>query len=283
MGAVFFGPARLIEESLLARGSSTSQGSQARVGVRELRNSNGAAIRIFYPAAEDASVPGPSSKPAPMFRNSLAVFVEGYMHTFLKPAVPPFVLSALTFLVSCLALMSPLQRTKLPRCFEGLDAKKGEKLPLVLWSHGLTGTGCEHGSLALALALKGNVVALLHHSDGSSSMTDLLLTGGNNAPATMTRFLYEHPEYAPYDTGFRQKQVEHRAREVEEAREIILSLSNTRGSFLAGLVDPSKVVVGGFSFGAATAGLVAATASPGLYKAVVLIDGWWHIELPKLK
>ena len=210
LGAVIFGPARLIEESLLARGSSTSQGSQAcphtltpshphtltpsklhtltpshphthtltpthpqqaRVGVRELRNANGAAIRIFYPAAEvlwwfgalyytyiassshltwklkdtrpsaselrptgqeDASIAAPSRKPTPMFRNSMAFVTEGWVDTFLKPVVPSFVLSVLKFFFSYLALLGPLQKTKLPRCFEGLppvDAKKG---PLTL-------------------------------------------------------------------------------------------------------------------------------------------------------
>ena len=68
--------------------------------------------------------------------------------------------------------------------------------------------------------------------------------------------------------------MEHRASEVEQARSLVLASQD-----LGKIIDPKRVVAGGFSFGAATAGLVAATTKN--YCAAVLIDGWWHIELTK--
>ena len=105
---------------------------------------------------------------------------------------------------------SPL--LKIPRCTADAPPlqQTASPLPLVVWSHGLTGTGCEHGLLAATLALSGFVVALPHHSDGSSSLTDL----GENK----TKLRYIHPDYNNYDKEFRQKQAEYRASEVGEMR-----------------------------------------------------------------
>lgn len=54
---------------------------------------------------------------------------------------------------------------------------------------------------------------------------------------------------------------------MEEARKLCLNHAQIKH-----LLDVDKVVVAGFSFGAATAGIVAST-NPAAYKAAMLIDG----------
>lgn len=270
-------PTRLAEALLLER--VTPMVNSALVGVAEFRNSHGATVRVFYPAAAGTSPQGRA--PVKIFRNGLPFVVEGYTHTFLGLFVAPLVVRVLGWLFAAWARLHPLAWSALPRCYHDLPPAAATApgcdgaLPLVVWSHGLTGTGCEHGLLAVALALRGNVVALVHHSDGSSSLADLR-PGSDAVPAA--RLWYQHPRYSAgaYDIGMRQRQAEHRVAEVEEARAMALALPR-----LQGLVHSGKVVVGGFSFGAATAGLAAAT-NPSAYVGAVLIDGWWHIELKKI-
>jgi dienelactone hydrolase len=243
-----------------------------------------------------------------MFRNSFTFFVLGYIHVILSYLGSKTLSRVAAFVVEQTAWLHPLSRETLPRTFDNLapllgrKGAKGGGSPLIVWSHGLTGTGCEHGLLAVTLALRGNVVALVQHTDGSSSMADIQApaSSATSASTSTTTLSYIHPTYEPYDTGFRQRQVEHRAAEVDEARRLVLALPEFES-----IVNPAKAVVGGFSFGAATAGLAAQThtaaatstatttfttsfkqkkkqqqlASP--WAAAVLIDGWWHIELKK--
>jgi len=260
-------PTRLVSSTLL---ESVATGS-GLVGVREIRNSRGATIRIFYPAASKS--PG-VSHPVPVFRNGLSRIVEGYSHTFLGSFVSPVVLGFLNYFLRLFLWLHPLSWSAIPRCYIDLpQASYDAKIPLIVWSHGLTGTSCEHGFLAASLALRGIAVALVHHSDGSSSMVDLKPPEGN---AELSWLKYQHPSYTPsYDVGFRQRQAEHRAEEVEEMRKLVLERKDLA-------IDPNKVVVAGFSFGAATAGIVAAQ-NPKPYAAAMFIDGWWHIELKKHK
>ena len=233
-------------------------------------------MRVFYPARPDGLKDGINGyKETPMFRTSLSWLIEGWLHTFLAPVLHHLALAALTLVVPKLAWLHPLSWIKLPRCYDDLPpclSKDGGKLALIVWSHGLTGTSEEHGVLAAALALRGFVVALPQHSDGSSSLSDI--QKGQAQGGMKHKIRYIHPNYEKYDTTFRQRQAEHRAKEVEEARQIVLS------SDLSRVVDRGKVVVAGFSFGAATAGLVA-SMRPEHYSAAVLVDGWWHIHLEK--
>ena len=248
----------------------TESGSSI-VGCTEIRNSNGAAIRVFYPAGD---TPPSGARQATLFRNHLAFFIEGYTHVFLGSFLPYFVLKVIDFFMSKVAWLHPHAWTKLPRCYVDVQPVliDGGKLPLVVWSHGLTGTGCEHGMLAVALALRGNVVALVHHSDGSSSLADIKTQDSSS----VVKLRYQQPAYRPtYDKGFRQRQAEFRASEVVQARSLVLAMPS-----LKSLIDCSRVVIGGFSFGAATAGVVSAENSHAFVGAV-LIDGWWHIELKK--
>ena len=255
-------------------------GNEPQVGVIQIRNSNGAAIRIFYPAAPSPSPP-PSTTPTPtqIFRNPLAFFFEGYLSLALSPFLPAFLLRLINLLLIPLLYVHPLGRISLPRCADDLPPRREAAKGLIIWSHGLTGTGCEHGLLATSLALKGYVVALPHHSDGSSSLVDIKGERSSSSSSSSSKNLfYKQPDYKAYDPAFRQKQAGHRAAEVEEARSLCFSLPLFTGGLLSRERTPA--IVGGFSFGAATAGLVAAT-NPGAYRCAVLIDGWWNIDLPK--
>jgi len=260
-------PTRMVASTLL---ESVATGS-GLVGVREIRNSRGATIRIFYPAASKSPC---NAQPVPIFRNGLSRIVEGYSHTFLGTIVSPMVLGFLNQFLRLFLWLHPLSWSSIPQCYNDLPQADAEaKIPLIVWSHGLTGTSCEHGFLAASLALRGIAVALVHHSDGSSSMVDLKLPKGN---AETSWLKYQHPSYTPsYDVEFRQRQAEHRAEEVEEMRKLVLAMKDLA-------IDSNKVVVAGFSFGAATAGIVA-SQNPKSYAAAMFIDGWWHIELKKHK
>lgn len=72
--------------------------------------------------------------------------------------------------------------------------------------------------VAVTLALRGYVVAFPHHSDLSSSLCEYV----DPKTKETKRLLYKHPNFHNYDTELRQDQVEWRAKEVNEARAILL-------------------------------------------------------------
>ncbi|CAE8658125.1 unnamed protein product [Polarella glacialis] len=84
-----------------------------------------------------------------------------------------------------------------------------------------------------------------------------------------------------YDPQFRPKQVRRRADEVLQMRNYFL-MDAACPVALQQALDPQKVFVAGFSYGAATAALCC-VREPQSFVGAVLIDGWFHISLPKLK
>lgn len=112
----------------------------------------------------------------------------------------------------------PLAYAKVPRGYTDATVKpleEGEKTyPLLIFSHGLSGTGDEHGLMGATLALRGYVVAFPHHSDLSSSLCDVIVPGSSK----VQHKLYKHPDFHNYDLDLRQGQCEWRADEVEEVR-----------------------------------------------------------------
>jgi len=196
----------------------------------------------------------------------LSDFASGYIRLPLSAFLPSIVTTAITTLLSPFLYLNPLNFSTLPRTHPNLPLPP-TKHPLIVWSHGLTGTGDEHGLLATTLALKGYVVALVHHSDGSSARCDVVKDG------VAARVDYQHVDFSKYDANLRQNQADWRAREVNAARDIVLREFPEN-------VTASNVSVGGFSFGAATAGVVAATRGKE-YRCAVLVDGWYHIYFEK--
>jgi hypothetical protein len=123
-----------------------------------------------------------------------------------------------------LAWLHPLGRAHIPCCYLDLPPCEGaKKLPLLMWSHGLTGTAEEHGLFAAAMASDGNVVALVHHTDGSSSWSDVEGKEGGAANKEMKKtVMYEHPASGKdYDPLFRPRQIEVRAEEIADSRNLI--------------------------------------------------------------
>lgn len=244
--------------------------STSYVGSIVIRNSMGAPTRVFYPAVSK----GRGLKRTPMFRQGIVMFVRGYMILALGQSMPNYMISAIFWLIIPLVFLNPIAYALLPRCYNSAHIAPPPpptKYPLLIFSHGLSGTGCEHGLMGVTLALRGYVCAFPHHSDGSSSLCEKV----DASTKTVKRTLYKHPNFHDYDDMLRQRQVEHRAVEVNETREILLSHPDI-GPFL----DGGNVVVGGFSFGGSTAGLVA-VMNPEKYRAAVFVDGWWKVNFPQ--
>lgn len=143
-----------------------------------------------------------------------------------------------------------------------------KKWPVVIFSHGLTGTGQENAVLLSAWARRGFVVVSVHHTDGSSCRVRL--------PDGSDKF-YEHgPSYSNYDPSFRKQQIQHRAKEMKDALSFLQS--NKCPQDIRDSVDPSKAVVAGFSYGAATAALATSTDDQPFCGAI-LLDGWFYIDV----
>jgi len=241
------------------------------VGVRTFTNKEfGGDVRVFYPTED----PIGDAKAAGWFSPSLSTMVDGYAHFMagwkesLRKGTWMFevISSILRFVVAC----GSLKTAKLPCTYQELKPAS-KKAPLIIWSHGLSGTGEEHGLFAARLATEGYVVALMHHTDGSSSKV---------TTADGRTIYFQHPDWNNYDEAYRQKGAEHRAKEVENVRQMLLS--GEAGEDLQAACDETRVAVGGFSFGGATAALVAATM-PEHYKCAVLWDGWFHIVLDSIQ
>lgn len=126
-------------------------------------------------------------------------------------------------------------------------------VPLVAWSHGLVGTGDEHALLAVRLASAGIAVALVHHGDGSSSVSDV-----NGVP-----LFFDH-------TYVGVKRLQGCQQRAEEMRSAIDVVSNNFSITTVGL--------GGFSFGAATAAHMAASRQSD-YMCALLVDGMFCVEV----
>lgn len=219
----------------------------SRVGVKTLRTPKGSAVRVFYPT----SLYDEDRLPALWFRQPLDSVADGYLHT-----LGPWRAGSVSF-----AIVSPLARLaarvqvgslRLDGCYEDVPPVS-TAVPLVAWSHGLVGTGDEHALLAVRLASAGIAVALVHHGDGSSSVSDV-----NGVP-----LFYDHT----YVGAKRLQGCQQRAEEMLSAIDIV------RDNF-----SITTVGLGGFSFGAATAAHMAA-GSQSRYECALLVDGMFCVEV----
>ena len=152
-----------------------------------------------------------------------------------------------------------------------------KKQELIVFSHGLTGSGDEHSILGAALAMKGYVVAIMHHRDGSSSRVPM--------PDGTCKY-YEHlPNGDDYDPKHRLEQVHRRTKEFlftcdwllgDECCDDVEVVSPVIEQIRKG-IDRDHVHAAGFSYGAATASLASAL-QPRKFKSAIFLDGWFHID-----
>lgn len=250
MGALIGGvaPARLLPDG-------------HNVATHSFRLQTGAPCTLFIPAVQD----GPHRR----LLSSLAEVAAGYLHV-IAPGLRrwPLASKAIGVILRLLLAFVPAAWQKVP-CVEGGAPLVGQ-WPLFLFSHGLTGTSDEHTVLFTALARKGFAVATLTHTDGSASSC--------NVSGTL-RF-YEHVDFKNYDRDFRPKQVQRRAQEMLELKDYLLRGSACPVALQSNL-DKNRVFVGGFSYGAATAALCC-VKDPAAFAGAILMDGWFHMALPKL-
>jgi platelet-activating factor acetylhydrolase len=173
----------------------------------------------------------------------------------------------------------------------GDDDPAAKRQRLVLFSHGLTGTGEENTIFCASLAKRGYVVASIHHRDGSSCRAPSFRQGGDCT-------YYAHfPAGEGFDPRNRLRQVRVRAGEMLRCLSWLLGGDGEGGidddddddddagdhrRIVLDQIRPhldggGGAIAAGFSYGAATAAL-AATMEPDKFRCAVLLDPWLHID-----
>ena len=155
-------------------------------------------FRVFYPGREEHN----DKINVGWFVRSFSDFVEGYMHFIFPKGRTSVLLDWLISIVGILlSFLVPMASAVLPVCLHNApvsaNTTNSGEYPLIVYSHGLTGSGEEHALMFASWAQQGYVVACIHHCDGSSSRT----------PQKDGSFVYyEHADMKNYDVTFRPKQ-----------------------------------------------------------------------------
>jgi predicted dienelactone hydrolase len=150
--------------------TDTSTQGPDPVGVRDVVTAQSRLrVRVYYPA--DRGTLDSSANPAKFFKDPLAAVLKGHLHTMssLRAGTTAFNVAAVALQAATSVL--PLAYATLPSAWHDIQPLKARDsgFPVLLFSHGLTGTGEEHATLFCHLARTGYVVACIHHCDGSSS------------------------------------------------------------------------------------------------------------------
>lgn len=149
------------------------------------------------------------------------------------------------------------------------------KMPMVVFSHGLTGNSALYSYQAINLASKGNLVAVVEHSDGSA-------IGMKKQDGSFLRYDSSISEIEKECNvtyvRTRRKQTNHRATELHVVTLALMQLNKrsyyeleTKGISFINKLDIFNIAVGGHSFGGATA-VTAAARNPELYNCVIAHD-----------
>merc|ERR1712137_385 len=101
----------------------------------------------------------------------------------------------------------PLNYATIPGCYANAEPEDGKSRPLIVFSHGLTGTGEENATLLASWAREGCVVVSCQHMDGSSARVPL---------ANGDSLWFKKSNMKAYDPNFRPKQVHLRVQEVNQ-------------------------------------------------------------------
>ena len=143
-------------------------------------------------------------------------------------------------------------------------SNKLEKYPVLIFSHGITGSRHLHQILFEHLASKGYIVFALDHSFDAN-----LTIFPNGKIANYRSEITGHPD----SLLIREKQINTRAFDVgfiiDQIREIETGMIDSK---LSGRLDLDRVALGGHSYGGATA--ILASHNYDIVKACVVLDGW---------
>lgn len=132
--------------------------SSKYVGVMDCHtDDNTLPFRIFYPVCDKSDSSG--KRGVGWFVRSLAYFLDGYIH-FLFPKMRQsglyiWLVSVLSVVVS---LFMPMANIDLPMCKYDAALPSDQKFPLLVFSHGLTGTGEESALTFAYWAQQGFIV-----------------------------------------------------------------------------------------------------------------------------
>ena len=143
-------------------------------------------------------------------------------------------------------------------------SNKLEKYPVLIFSHGITGSRHLHQILFEHLASKGYIVFALDHSFDAN-----LTIFPDGKIADYRSEITGHPD----SVLIREKQINTRAFDVgfiiDQIREIETGMIDSK---LSGRLDLDRVALGGHSYGGATA--ILASHNHEIIKACVVLDGW---------
>ncbi|CAE8687454.1 unnamed protein product [Polarella glacialis] len=129
---------------------------------------------------------------------SLAEVAVGYAHVMFKWLRRwPLVCKAVRTVMQVVQVVFPVSWQRAP-CVEG-GAPAAGPWPLVLFSHGLTGSGVEHTLLFIGLARQGFAVATLTHTDGSASSVDM--------GCGKELLIYQHADFLRIPTAIVQQMI----------------------------------------------------------------------------
>lgn len=248
--------------------SGIATGEAEAVGVRYVpATEKNPPLRVYYPATS-------AGKEVGYFQDtSAACFLQGYWGVLRSRKRDGILFQLGLGFLRIASWFFPLSYLKVPGVYLNASVSKSttpSKLPLILFSHGLTGTGQENSILLSAWAKQGYVVISVHHMDGSSSCVPK--TDGSNL------WYNPGPPFSKYDVNFRPNQMEIRVKELMQARDWLADSAKNIPD-LDSKVDRDKTIVSGFSYGAATTALLAAKKVLPSLKAVILLDGWFHIDI----
>lgn len=182
-------------------------------------------VRVFYPSSKSKPTASLASGPSYMTVEQAAGLAS-------FAGIPSF-------------LFTPAASIKIRATVDAPIAETDEKLPIILYSHGLGGIPETYQVQANDLASQGFVVFMLTHNDRSASLS--VLPDGR-------QITYERPSGS--ETAFRSKQLEHR---VDELLFLLDSVSSGKSlptsqpiQHLHERIDTDKVTFIGHSFGGAT-------------------------------
>ena len=143
-------------------------------------------------------------------------------------------------------------------------SNKLDKYPILIFSHGITGSRHLHQILFEHLASKGYVVFAPDHSFDAN-----LTIFPDGKIADYRSEITGHPD----SVEIREKQVNTRALDIgfiiDQARKIESGIIDSK---LSGKLNLDKVALGGHSYGGATA--ILASRNNEIIKACVVLDGW---------